>query len=132
MAETLHIGRKIGRIRELRGLKQESLAEALGISQQSVSRIEQNDQIEDATLERVAKALGVTPEAIKNFTEESAIYNIQNNYDSATNNVGQNTHHHCTFNPLDEIKKLNEEKDALYSALLKEKDEKIAMMYKLI
>ncbi|PHR87060.1 MAG: transcriptional regulator, partial [Leeuwenhoekiella sp.] len=32
-----HIGRKIARIRELRGMKQETLAEELGISQQSVS-----------------------------------------------------------------------------------------------
>lgn len=36
-----HIGRKIARIRELRGMKQETLAEKLGISQQSVSHLEQ-------------------------------------------------------------------------------------------
>jgi len=40
MAETLHIGRKISRIRELRGMKQETLASELGISQQAVSKIE--------------------------------------------------------------------------------------------
>lgn len=33
MAETLHIGRKISRIRELRNMKQENLAAELGISQ---------------------------------------------------------------------------------------------------
>lgn len=35
-----HIGRNISRIRELRGMKQEALAIAIGVSQQSVSNIE--------------------------------------------------------------------------------------------
>ena len=34
-AKTNHIGRKIARIRELRGMKQDALAEALGVSQQT-------------------------------------------------------------------------------------------------
>jgi transcriptional regulator with XRE-family HTH domain len=33
-----HIGRKISRIRELKDMKQEALADALGISQQTVSQ----------------------------------------------------------------------------------------------
>mgnify|MGYP001352078519 CR=1 FL=1 len=37
--KTSHIGRKISRIRELRGMKQEALAAELGISQQSVSNL---------------------------------------------------------------------------------------------
>ena len=56
---TPHIGRKISRIRELRGMKQETLAEELGISQQSVSQMEQNENLEDEKLDKVAKALGV-------------------------------------------------------------------------
>jgi len=35
---TNHIGRKISRIRELRGMKQETLAIELGVSQQTVSK----------------------------------------------------------------------------------------------
>ena len=73
MAETLHIGRKISRIRELRNMKQEALAAELGISQQAVSKLEQNESIDEVYLERIAKALGVNPEVIKNFNEESAI-----------------------------------------------------------
>ena len=57
-----HIGRKISRIRELRGMKQEALAAELGMSQQSVSHLEQSESIEDEKLEKVAKALGVTKE----------------------------------------------------------------------
>ncbi|HMG07762.1 MAG TPA: helix-turn-helix transcriptional regulator, partial [Mucilaginibacter sp.] len=64
-----NIGRKIGRIRELRNIKQETMAAALGLSQQTVSRMEQSDILEDDVLEKIAKVLGVTPEAIKNFSE---------------------------------------------------------------
>ena len=72
---TPHIGRKISRIRELRGMKQETLAEELGISQQSVSQMEQSESLEDEKLDKVAKVLGVSKEAIKNFSEET-VFNI--------------------------------------------------------
>ena len=50
---TPHIGRKISRIRESRGMKQEALAIELGISQQAVSKLEQSEQIEDSTLDNL-------------------------------------------------------------------------------
>jgi len=49
-----HIGRKISRIRELRGMKQETLAEELGISQQAVSNIENSEKVDDVKLEEIA------------------------------------------------------------------------------
>ena len=45
-----HIGRKISRIRELRGIKQEALAAELKVSQQTISRLEQSETIEDEVL----------------------------------------------------------------------------------
>jgi transcriptional regulator with XRE-family HTH domain len=136
MTEKLHIGRKVARLRELRGIKQETLAEQLGISQQAVSKLEQSESIEDTTLARIAKALGITSEVIKNFSEESVIYNVQNNYEGATNNP---YNAQCTFNPLDEYrnevkenKRLSEENKKLYESLLKEKDEKIALLKKML
>ena len=74
-----HIGRKIARIRELRGMKQETLAQELGISQQSISHIEQSETLDDQKLEEVAKVLGVTKEAIENFSDE-AVFNYFNNF----------------------------------------------------
>ena len=71
--ETLHIGRKISKIRELRGIKQESLAAELGISQQAVSKIEQSADVEEDALIKIAKVLGVTADAIKNFSDEAAL-----------------------------------------------------------
>jgi len=128
---TIHLGRKISRLRELRGMKQEALAEQLGISQQAISKIEQSEHVEDITLDRIAKALGVRKEAIENFNDEALIFHIENMHDQSSA-YNQNYNHQCTFNPLDEIKKLNAEKDELYKALLKEKDEKIALLEKVM
>jgi len=102
---TNHIGRKISRIRELRGMKQEALAIELGVSQQTVSNIEKSAAIEADLLAQVATILGVTPEAIENFNEE-AVFNIINNtfQDSSSNN----NNYLCTINPLDKIIELYE------------------------
>ena len=82
-----HIGRKISRLRELRGLKQEAIALELGISQQAVSKLEQSETIEDEELEKVAKVLGVLPEGLKNFSEESVFQIINNTFqDNSANN----------------------------------------------
>ena len=80
-----HIGRKIERIRELKGIKQETLANALGISQQSVSKIEKSENIDSEKLELVAKVLGVSAENIRDFNEDAIFNLIQNNNDTSTN-----------------------------------------------
>jgi len=121
-----HIGRKIGRIRELRGMKQETLAEMLGVSQQSVSKIEQSETLDAERLEAVAKALGVTPEAIHNFSEELAINYFNNFYDNSFSN-SQGTFHpnNCTFNPLDKVVEL-------YERLVQAEKDKVAYLEKLL
>lgn len=53
-----HIGRNISRIRELRQMKQEALAIALGMSQQTVSHMENSETIDEDKLQKVAEALG--------------------------------------------------------------------------
>jgi len=127
MAEiTSHIGRKISRIRELRGMKQETLAAELGISQQAVSKIEQSAEIEESSIEKIAAALGVSADAIKNYSDESVIYNIQNNYEGSENNYSGL--YHCTFNPLDKVIELVEENKKLYERLLQSEREKVELL----
>lgn len=123
-----HLGRKISRIRELRGMKQEALAVELGISQQAISKLEQSEEIEDSTLEKVAKVLGVTAEAIKNYSDEAVIYNIQNNYDSSSNNHAYSTNYNCTFNPLDELIRALDANKELYERLLANEREKVEIL----
>ena len=50
-------------------MKQEALAIELDISQQTISKIEQNAEVEEDVLAKIAAVLGVTPEAIKGFSE---------------------------------------------------------------
>ena len=79
-----HLGRKIKKMRDLLGIRQEALAEKLDTSQQAISKIEQTEDVDDVMLERIAKALGVNPEAIKNLDEDATVYNI------FTNNTSEN------------------------------------------
>ena len=128
-----HIGRKISRIRELRGIKQETLASELGVSQQTVSRMEQAETIEDDLLEKVAGVLGVSAEAIKNYSDEAVIYNIQNNYEGSNKgatNVGPANfmNYQCTFNPIDKLVELFEENKILYERLLQSEKEKVELL----
>jgi len=124
-----HIGRKISRIRELKDMKQEALAQALGTNQQSISAMENSETIEDEKLLQVAKALGVSPEAIKNFTEENMINYFNSFYDnSSTQGNSFNQGMYATFNPLDKVVELYErlvlaekEKNEYLEKLLKDK-----------
>lgn len=133
MTETAHLGKKISRVRELRGMKQETLAEQLGISQQAISKIEQSENVEDVTLGRIAKALGVPPEAIKNFSEEATMYYF-NTFNDNSINQGVNSFRDSSsfiLNPIEKWLEALAENKRLYEALLKEKDEKIALLQKL-
>lgn len=126
MAET-HIGRKISRIRELRGMKQEALAQELGISQQAVSKIEQSAEVEEEALEKIAKVLGVTPEAVRKFSEE-AIVNYFNTFNDNSTNNGAVYAFNSTFNPIEKLIELFEENKKLYERLLQSEREKVELL----
>jgi transcriptional regulator with XRE-family HTH domain len=102
-----HIGRNISRIRELRGMKQEALAQAIGSNQQAISGIEGSEEIDTKKLVEIAKALGVTVEAIENFSEES-VFNYFNTYYDTKDSVINAGNYNCTFNPLDKVVELYE------------------------
>jgi len=117
-----HIGRNISRIRELRGMKQEALAMAIGVSQQSVSNIEGSESIEETLLEKISIVLNVSPEGIRQFSEET-VFNIINN--TFTDSSSNNNNYLCTINPLDKILEL-------YERLLQAEKEKVEYLEKLL
>ena len=131
--KTIHEGRNVKRFREMLGMKQETLAAALGEdwNQKKISLLEAKELIETPILEDVAKALQVPVEAIKNLDEESAINIISNTF---TDNqfAGYTVNNNPNFNPLDKYVEQVEEIKTLYAALLKEKDEKIALLERLL
>jgi len=115
------------------GIKQETLAQELGEdwTQSKVSHLETRDTIDPFILEQVAGVLKVPVEAIKNFDEEAAINivaNTVNNHDNATGNSV--FMYYPTFNPIDKIVQLYDEKIALYERMLKEKNELLEKLTK--
>ncbi|WP_163401320.1 helix-turn-helix domain-containing protein [Flavobacterium fluviatile] len=124
-----HIGRKISRIRELKDMKQEALAQAMGTNQQAISIMENSETIEEEKLIDVAKALGVSVEAIKNFSEEG-VFNYFNSFNNFNDNSSLNSQ--CTFNPLDKLMESVDENKKLYERLLQAEKDKIEYLEKLL
>ena len=80
----------------------------------------------------MAKALGVSKEAIENFSEEAIFNNIQNNYEGSTINAGPTVNHHCTFNPFDKLVEAYEENKKLYERLVQAEKDKTSYLEKLL
>ena len=130
--KNIHEGRNIKRFREMLGIKQDALAADLGDdwNQQKVSLLEQKETIDPALLQQISSALKIPAEAIQNFDEDSAINIISNTFHDEA--VAYAEQYKCQFNPIDKIVQLHEEKIALYERMLKEKDEMMARLEKLI
>ncbi|WP_281631698.1 helix-turn-helix transcriptional regulator [Flavobacterium luteolum] len=118
-----HIGRNISRIRELKGMKQEALAIAIGVSQQSVSNWEASETIEQEKLIEIAKALGVSIEAIESFSEEN-VFNYFNTFNESVTGSFI-TNNSCNFNPLDKVVEL-------YERLVQAEKDKVEYLEKLL
>lgn len=118
----IHKGKKISRYRHFKGMKQNTLAEKLNISQSEMSRIENQETIEDQLFAQIAEALGVSPEFLDNFDENSALYHISNNIENST--ISENSNGiNQVFNPLDKVIEL-------YERLLESEREKIELIKK--
>lgn len=129
-----HIGRNISRIREFRGVKQEALAIALGMSQQYVSTLEGSETIDDERLNKIAEALGVSVEAIKSFSDEGVInyFNTFNETDFSNSQGAFGHHDQYTFNPIEKLIEAYDENKKLYERLLESEKEKISYLEKLL
>lgn len=130
----VHEGRNVKRFREMLGIKQDALAVELGDdwNQQKISLLEQKETIDAHLLQQISAALKIPVEAIQNFDEEQAVNIIS----STIHNHDQSAviQYNPTFNinPIEEIKKLHEEKIAIYERMLKTKDEMMERLERLI
>ena len=119
-----HIGRNISRIRELRGMKQESLAFAIGVSQQTVSNIEGSENVDEEKLNAIAEVLGVSAEAIKNYSDETVLNIISNTFTSNDSSTINAINLQPNFNPLDKVVEL-------YERLVEAEKQKVEYLEKL-
>ncbi|GAA6766329.1 hypothetical protein AAFH68_22710 [Flavobacterium sp. CGRL1] len=98
-------------------------------TRKKISILEQKEVIEDNLLKQISNSLKIPVEAFQNFDEEQAVNIIAstfNAHDYATGLIINN------YNPIEKIIQLHEEKITLYERMLKEKDEMMAKLEKLI
>lgn len=115
----VHQGRNIKRFRDILGVKQEALAAKLEMTQQAFSKLEQKEQIDEKTLNKVAEALQIPVEAIKNMTDEVAFNIIGNTFQNDSSAYVYQ--YKCNFNPIDKVVEL-------YERMLKAEQEKVRLL----
>ncbi|EFK36873.1 Predicted transcriptional regulator [Chryseobacterium gleum] len=132
MDHKIHQGRNVKRFREMLGIKQEALALDLGDdwNQKKISLLEQRETIENQLLEKISEVLKIPVEAFQNFDEEQAVNLISCTF--SDNAMFNNRIEVQNINPIDKIVQLHEEKIALYERMLKEKDEMMSRLEKLL
>lgn len=132
METRVHEGHNVKRFREMLGIKQDALAYELGENwtQKKISLLEQKEVLEPEVLYMVAKALKIPETAIKNFDEEQAVNIIANTFELGS--IGYQQNHNPIFNPLEAIQRLHQEKIELYERMLKEKEEMMTELRKMI
>lgn len=115
----VHQGRNIKRFRDILGVKQETLAVELNMTQQAVSKLEQKEEIDEDTLKKVAAILKIPVEAIKNMTDEAAFNIIGNTFQNDSSAYVYQ--YKCNFNPIEKVVEL-------YERMLKTEQEKVSLL----
>ncbi len=122
-----HHGHAVKRIRHTLGIKQDALAADIGISQTMISRYEQKKVIEDDVIEKIAKALNISSEFIKEMEEDPVTIIIENS--NIENNTGAAGYYiagdNINNNPMEKIA-------GLFEKLLQAEQKKIELLEKLL
>ena len=138
--KNVHQGANVRRLRNIMGVKQSSLAEKLGTTQQKVSRIESQRVIEKDTLLQIANILHVSPKIIEELDENPLSIVIENNnFETGYGSIGnlgiiQNdqNNENTINNPLDKIMELNKQATDLFERMLAVEKEKSALLEQLL
>lgn len=128
----VHQGLNVSKIRRYEDIKQEDLAEKLGVSQQFISQLEQQREIGRDYLVKIAAILRVAPEVIENMEETPVSVVIENNnfenggigYIGEVNELNQH--------PVEKIIELTKENTSLYERMLANEKEKVTLLEKLL
>ncbi len=113
-------GKNIRLARHWKGIKQDDLAYRLNMAQSQISLLETQDEIDEDMLERIALALDVPVDFLKNFEPEKAMktltftnqeaINATDNTNSQIVQEGEqeNNNTYNTYHPLDKVSELYE------------------------
>lgn len=118
----MHIGEKIRKIRVLKGLSQEYLANQIGVSQNSLSKIELGEtKISEKRLHQISIVLELHPNEIINFNEALIFKNDNSISENVklTNRI--NSHEELLLSYKEQISLLREQCEILKDILRKNK-----------
>ena len=138
--KNVHQGANVRRVRNIMGVKQSSLAEKLGTTQQKVSRIESQRVIEKDTLLQIANILHVSPKIIEELDENPLSIVIENNnFETGYGSIGNlgiiqtdQNNENTINNPLDKIMELNKQSTDLFERMLAVEKEKSTLLEQLL
>jgi transcriptional regulator with XRE-family HTH domain len=118
----------------MQGIKQEALAYELGEewTQKKVSLLEAKETIDSSLLQRISEVMKIPVDAFKNFDEEQAVNIIASTFTLDNGSIFNAHNTNPVFNPVEAVLRLHEEKIALYERMLKEKEEMMVALKKLI
>lgn len=116
-------GANARRWREWRDVKQDVLADQIGVSQATLSGYEKKSKLDPDIIEKIAKALDIPEEAITEIGEGTSINIFSGTWQDNAYANGQN--YNPTFNPLEKVVEL-------YERLLKAEQEKVALLQEII
>ncbi len=124
-------GLNVRRWREWRNVNQEVLADQIGVSQATLSGYEKKDKLDQDILQKIAKALDIPIEAITELEQGTAINIFSGTFSDFKDNAAI-FNSYPTFNPIDKVVQLYDEKITLYERMLKEKEEAIALLHEVL
>ena len=116
------------RWREWRNVNQDVLAEEIGVSQATLSGYEKKETLEQEILDKIAVALNIPVEAITELDNAASINIVSSTLYDKAGSIFNNP----TFNPIDKVIELYNEKNALYERMLKEKDSVIELLKEIV
>lgn len=131
-------GANIRKIRQMVGMKQDVLAKELGITQQSISSIEQKREIDKETLIKIATILKVSPKIIEEMDDSPISVVIENNFENGSHNYESGIGYVNELNdnkivhPIEKILELSKENTTLYERMITIEKEKVALLEQLL
>lgn len=140
---TINEGRKVKRFRETPGNNEDALTRELGDAspdrsrghregQQKISLPGQKGAVDANVLQQIISLLKIPVGAFQNFDQEKTVNIIGNTFTDFKGGASAINIRPVFNNPLEAILKLHEEKTALYERMLKEKDEMMARVERLL
>lgn len=122
--ETLNVGNKIKKLRELRNFTQDYMADALQMSQAGYGKIERDEtDISLSRLQQIAEVLKVGLNDLIGFDEKMIIFGAMNTHAAANNGIFLGKDNFDNERKLyeDQIKQLKEDKSFLQEMLKAER-----------